>query len=54
MYRIASGQALNTARIVSVPNASLNWLIHDGQSWNVERWTDTSHLKGFALENVDL
>ncbi|MFZ4062660.1 MAG: histidine phosphatase family protein [Polynucleobacter sp.] len=54
MYRIASGQALETARIVSVPNASLNWLTHDGKSWAVERWADTRHLNGLALENVDL
>ncbi len=54
MYRIASGQALDTARIVSVPNASLNWLIHDGQGWAVELWADMRHLDDLALENVDL
>ena len=54
MYRIASRQALETARIVSVPNASLNWLAHDGKSWSVERWADTHHLNDPALENVDL
>lgn len=55
MYRIASKQALDTQRIVSVPNASLNWLTHTPDlGWLVERWADTRHLGGAALENVDL
>lgn len=55
MYRIASNQALSTQRAVSVPNASLNWLTHRlGSGWVVEQWADTRHLKGSALENVDL
>lgn len=55
MYRIASNQALSTERVVSVPNASLNWLTHrPGSGWIVEQWADTRHLKGSALENVDL
>jgi probable phosphoglycerate mutase len=55
MYRIASNQALSTQRVVSVPNASLNWLTHRlGSGWGVEQWADTRHLKGSALENVDL
>lgn len=54
MYRIVSGQALEAPRIASVPNASLNWLIHNGQAWNIGRWADTRHLDGLALENIDL
>jgi probable phosphoglycerate mutase len=55
MYRIASNQALSTERVVSVPNASLNWLTHrPGSGWIVEQWADTRHLKGSALENIDL
>jgi probable phosphoglycerate mutase len=55
MYRIASNQALSTQRVASVPNASLNWLTHRLDSgWVVEQWADTRHLKGSALENVDL
>jgi probable phosphoglycerate mutase len=55
MYRIASNQALSTQRVASVPNASLNWLTHQLDSgWVVEQWADTRHLKGSALENVDL
>jgi probable phosphoglycerate mutase len=55
MYRIASKQALSTQRIVSVPNASLNWISHEEvNGWAVELWADTRHLEGSALENVDL
>ncbi len=54
MYRIASKQSLGSERIVSVPNASLNWIVHNDQGWSVERWADTRHLEDGALENVDL
>ena len=55
MYRIASKQSLSAQRIVSVPNASLNWISHEESSgWVVDQWADTRHLKGSALENVDL
>jgi probable phosphoglycerate mutase len=54
MYRIASKQALNTDRIVSVPNASLNWITHsEADGWSVGQWADIRHLEGPALENVD-
>lgn len=54
MYRIASDQALSAERVASVPNASLNWINHNGASWSVEQWADTRHLDGRTLENVDL
>ena len=54
MYRIASNQALDADKAVSVPNASLSWISHDGQSWKVDNWADISHLEGFALDNLDL
>ena len=54
MYRIASNQALSAERVASVPNASLNWITHNGEGWSVEQWADTRHLEGRALENVDL
>ena len=55
MYRMASNQALSTQRVASVPNVSLNWLTHRLDSgWVVEQWADISHLKGSAIENVDL
>ena len=54
IYRLASNQALEAERAVNVPNASLNWISHDGSSWSVDNWADTSHLRGLALDNLDL
>lgn len=55
VYRIACKQALSTERVASVPNASLNWITHqEGEGWSVERWADTRHLEGSALDGVDL
>ena len=54
MYRIASNQALDAEKAVTVPNASLNWISHDGLAWKVNSWADTSHLQDLALDNLDL
>ncbi len=54
MYRLASNQPLEAEKAVSVPNASLNWISHDGTSWKVEQWADTSHLNSGSLDNLDL
>ena len=54
MYRVASKQALDAEKAVAVPNASLNWISHDGASWKVDSWADTSHLADMALDNLDL
>jgi probable phosphoglycerate mutase len=54
MYRLASNQSLESEKAVAVPNASLNWISHNGQSWQVVKWADTSHLKNAALDNLDL
>ena len=54
MYRLASNQSLNSEKAVAVPNASLNWISHDGEGWKVDGWADTSHLESLALDNLDL
>lgn len=54
MYRIASNQPLDAEKAVAVPNASLNWISHDGHAWKVDSWADTSHLENLALDNLDL
>ena len=54
MYRIASNQTLDSEKAVTVPNASLNWISHDGVEWKVDDWADTSHLEDLALDNLDL
>ena len=54
MYRLASKQSLESEKAVAVPNASLNWISHNGHSWQVDKWADTSHLENIALDNLDL
>lgn len=54
MYRIASNQPLDAEKAVAAPNASLNWISHDGHRWKVDGWADTSHLENLALDNLDL
>jgi probable phosphoglycerate mutase len=54
MYRIATNQPLDADKAVAVPNASLNWISHDGLSWQVDSWGDTGHLEDLALDNLDL
>lgn len=54
MYRLVSKQPLEAEKAVSVPNASLNWISHNGSSWKVEQWADTNHLNNLALDNLDL
>jgi probable phosphoglycerate mutase len=54
MYRMASNQALEAERVITVPNASLNWISCDGTNWKVDSWADTSHLDGLALGNLEL
>ena len=54
MYRVASNQPLDAEKAVAVPNASLNWISHDGLAWKVDGWADTDHLADSALDNLDL
>jgi probable phosphoglycerate mutase len=54
MHRIASNQALDAQKAVAVPNASLNWISHDGLAWKVDGWANTDHLDTLALDNLDL
>ena len=54
MYRLATQQDLKAEKAVSVPNASLNWISHDGGDWRVDRWADISHLEALSLDNLDL
>ena len=52
IYRLASGQPLQGQRMIVVPNASLNWLSHNGQGWHVDMWADTRHLGETALDEI--
>lgn len=50
-YRRATGRELTSRRDFELPNAALNWLEGDGDSWRVLRWADASHL-GPALDEL--
>ena len=54
IYRIVTQQALDAERIAVVPNTSLNWITHDGSTWSVECWADTSHLSESALDDIEI
>jgi probable phosphoglycerate mutase len=54
VYRIVTQQALDAERVAVVPNTSLNWIIHDGNAWSIERWGDTSHLTDSVLDNIEI
>ena len=54
IYRIVTQQALDAERVAVVPNTSLNWITHDGSTWGVECWADTSHLSESALDDIEI
>ena len=54
IYRIVTQQALDAERFAVVPNTSLNWITHDGSTWSVECWADTSHLSESALDDIEI
>ena len=54
IYRIITQQALDAERVAVVPNTSLNWITHDGSTWSVECWADTSHLSESALDDIEI
>lgn len=54
VYRIVTSQALDAERVAVVPNTSLNWIEHDGLSWHILRWADTSHLNQAALDDIEI
>jgi probable phosphoglycerate mutase len=54
IYRIVTQQALDAERVAVVPNTSLNWFTHDGSTWSVECWADTSHLSESALDDIEI
>lgn len=54
IYRIVTQQALDAERVAVVPNTSLNWIVHDGNTWSIERWGDTSHLTDSVLDNIEI
>ena len=44
LYRLATDRPLVTPRDFAIPNAAINWLVHDGLRWAVEHWALKDHL----------
>lgn len=44
LHRRASGRPLAAPRDVGIPNAALNWLETDGDSWRILAWAERGHL----------
>lgn len=43
-YRLARQLPLSRARDFPIPNAALNWISRQGDSWQLDSWADQSHL----------
>jgi len=50
-HRLATGKPLDAARDFAIPNAALNWIEHDGESWHLLAWAVQDHLDG-ALDEL--
>lgn len=44
LYRLANDRPLDAPRDFLIPNAALNWLVHDGTRWSIEHWALKAHL----------
>jgi 2,3-bisphosphoglycerate-dependent phosphoglycerate mutase len=43
-HRLATGKPLDAARDFTIPNAALNWISHDGETWSLIAWAEQRHL----------
>ncbi|MDR1934730.1 MAG: histidine phosphatase family protein [Candidatus Accumulibacter sp.] len=48
VYRHVHGVPMERPRDFPLPNASINWLIAQGENWRFASWGDTEHLAGIA------
>ena len=44
-YRVATGRPLGSPRDFTLNNASINWLAHSAQGWQMLGWAQTAHLQ---------
>lgn len=49
--RFVRGNPLHTPRDFLIPNAGLNWVVHD-QGWHIESWGETPHLEAGVLDEL--
>lgn len=45
VYRHAVGRSLESPRDFPIPNAALNWLDFEADTWRLLEWADTRHLQ---------
>jgi probable phosphoglycerate mutase len=50
-HRLATGKSLEAARDFTIPNAALNWIGHDGETWSLIAWAEQRHLTN-ALDEL--
>lgn len=43
-HRLATGKPLSQPRDFALPNAALNWIVHDTAGWRLQAWADQAHL----------
>ncbi len=53
LYRAATGLALDAPRTWSLGNAEINRLLWTPQGFSLVGWSDTAHLNGVALDEVN-
>lgn len=46
VHRLASGKPLEAPRDFTIPNAALNWIEYDGDTWHLVSWAERGHLAG--------
>ncbi|NMG44496.1 histidine phosphatase family protein [Aromatoleum toluvorans] len=46
VHRLAAGKALDAPRDFTIPNAALNWIEYDGDTWHLVSWAERGHLEG--------
>jgi probable phosphoglycerate mutase len=52
LYRIATGQEVNSPRTWQLPNGAINRLLWSPQGFTLVGWSDTQHLEHAADENT--
>jgi len=45
VHRFATGASLDAPRDFKIPNAALNWIEFNGESWRLIAWADLRHLE---------
>ena len=53
LYRLATGQALDTPRTWELGNCAINRLLYTPESLTVVGWADTRHLEGTHAVALD-